>query len=90
MYQKRTLRRMSPWTRELAKRTNEAELHFRRMKKLTDESYASDRKLLDMNKRLEDLAIERGVSADKLTNDDFWPQEAIDERSDADGRTAAT
>ena len=49
MYQKRTLRRMSPWTRELAKRTNEAELHFRRMKKLTDESYASDRKLLDMN-----------------------------------------
>ena len=82
MYQKRTLRRMSPWTRELAKRTNEAELHFRRMKKLTDESYASDRKLLDMNRRLEDLASERGVSADKLTNDDFWPEEQITREHD--------
>ena len=84
MYQKKTMRRAMPLTREIMKRANEAERHFKALKRLADEMYASDKAVLALDMKLKSIAKERGLSAadvGNLTNDDFWP-EAIDETSD--------
>ena len=72
-YQKRTMRRAMPLTREMMKRTNEAERHFKALKRMTDEMYASDKAVFALDKNLRDMAKERGVDVEHLTNDDFWP-----------------
>lgn len=77
MYQKRTMRRAMPLTRELMKRANEAEKHFKALKRLADEMYASDKAALALDMKLKSIARERGLTTDdvgRLTNDDFWPE----------------
>ena len=74
MYQKRTMRRASPHTRELMRLANEAEQHWKRLKRLADSHYEADKSLLAMDMRLKMIAKERGVEVGQLTSGYFWPE----------------
>ena len=77
-FQKRTMRRASPWTRQLMRNANDAERLANRLKREAQESYDMDKELIAGDKRLRQLAKDLGKTVGELTQDDFWPSEVID------------
>ena len=82
-FQKRTMRRASPWTRQLMRNANDAERLANRLRRQAQASYETDKYWIAKDKRLRQLAKDLGKSVNELTQDDFWPSEVIDKSTES-------